>query len=85
MIESDIKTEASYLIVRSREEEHLTDWTEIFVDSDALVLVTLSGDHHIRLVQHEHRDLLQVEELELDAPVQNLQTGNRNSLDNGST
>ncbi len=39
---------------------------------DALILVALCGDHNVGLVQHEHGDLLQIEELELEAPVQRL-------------
>ena len=41
------------LIVGGGEEDHLTLGTEIFVDPDGLVLVTLGGDHHVSLVQSD--------------------------------
>uniref|UniRef100_A0A3P8XK23 Uncharacterized protein n=1 Tax=Esox lucius TaxID=8010 RepID=A0A3P8XK23_ESOLU len=40
------------------------------LDSDALVLVTLCGDHDVSLVQHKDADLLGVDDLEFGAPVQ---------------
>ena len=40
------------------------------VDADALVPMTLRGDHHVGLVQNEHGDLLGVDELVLGAPVE---------------
>lgn len=41
------------------------------LNADALVLVSLCGDHDISLVQNKHFDLFRVDELQLDAPVQN--------------
>uniref|UniRef100_A0A8C2CZZ6 Uncharacterized protein n=1 Tax=Cyprinus carpio TaxID=7962 RepID=A0A8C2CZZ6_CYPCA len=41
------------------------------LNADALVLVSLCGDHHIGLVQNKHFDLFGVDELQLNAPVQN--------------
>uniref|UniRef100_A0A672NXW9 Uncharacterized protein n=1 Tax=Sinocyclocheilus grahami TaxID=75366 RepID=A0A672NXW9_SINGR len=41
------------------------------LNADALVLVSLCGDHHISLVQNKHFDLFRVNELQLNAPVQN--------------
>uniref|UniRef100_A0A8D2PZT2 Uncharacterized protein n=1 Tax=Varanus komodoensis TaxID=61221 RepID=A0A8D2PZT2_VARKO len=40
------------------------------LDADALVLVSLGGDHDICLIQDKDSDLLGVNELELGAPVQ---------------
>lgn len=40
------------------------------VDTDALVPVTLRGDHHVGLVQHKHADLLGVDDFVFGAPVQ---------------
>lgn len=40
------------------------------MDAYALVAVPLRGDHHIRLVQDEHGDLLGVDEMVLGAPVE---------------
>lgn len=40
------------------------------MDTNALVSVTLCGNHHISLVQHKHGDLLGVDELVLGAPVE---------------
>ena len=43
------------------------------MNANALVLVALDGDHHVRLVQHKHVDLLEVKEVELDVgPVEDL-------------
>lgn len=41
------------------------------LNADALVLVSLCGDHHISLVQNKHFDLFRVNELQLNTPVQN--------------
>ena len=41
------------LIVSGGEEKHLTLGTEVLVDPDGLVLVSLSGDHHVCLVQSD--------------------------------
>lgn len=41
------------------------------LNADALVLVSLCGDHDISLVQNKHFDLFRVDELQLNAPVQN--------------
>lgn len=40
------------------------------MDANALVPVTLGGDHHVGLVQHKHRNLFGVDELVLGAPVE---------------
>uniref|UniRef100_A0A8C4CGB6 Uncharacterized protein n=1 Tax=Denticeps clupeoides TaxID=299321 RepID=A0A8C4CGB6_9TELE len=40
------------------------------LDADALVLVSLRGDHNVGLIEHENLDLLGVDELQLVAPVQ---------------
>uniref|UniRef100_A0A3Q2Y4J7 Uncharacterized protein n=1 Tax=Hippocampus comes TaxID=109280 RepID=A0A3Q2Y4J7_HIPCM len=40
------------------------------LDADTLVFVTLRCDHDISLIQHEHPNLLGVDELQLAAPVQ---------------
>uniref|UniRef100_A0A3B4XYD6 Uncharacterized protein n=1 Tax=Seriola lalandi dorsalis TaxID=1841481 RepID=A0A3B4XYD6_SERLL len=54
-----------------REKEHLTVLRQSSpVDTNALVPMTLRGDHHISLVQHKHSDLLGVDELVLGAPVE---------------
>ena len=63
------------LIVSGGEEEHLTFGTEVLVNPDGLILMTLGSDHNIRLVQHKHRDLLQVKEFEFDAPIEHLAGG----------
>uniref|UniRef100_A0A8C5CX34 Uncharacterized protein n=1 Tax=Gadus morhua TaxID=8049 RepID=A0A8C5CX34_GADMO len=39
------------------------------LNPDALVLMSLGGDHDVRLVQNKHADLLWVKELQLEAPV----------------
>uniref|UniRef100_A0A8C7FVC2 Uncharacterized protein n=1 Tax=Oncorhynchus kisutch TaxID=8019 RepID=A0A8C7FVC2_ONCKI len=68
-----------------REQQHLTflwqhsEWgnemslynqTNSPLDPDALVLVTLCGDHDISLVQDKDADLLGVDDLQFGAPVQ---------------
>ena len=40
------------------------------LNTDALVLVTLCGDHDIGLVQHKHSDLFGVKDLQLEGPVE---------------
>lgn len=40
------------------------------MDTDALVPMTLRRDHHIRLVQHKHGDLLRVDVPVFGAPVE---------------
>ena len=40
------------------------------LNPDALVLVSLGGDHDVGLVQHKHADLLGVKDLQLEAPVE---------------
>uniref|UniRef100_A0A8C3DHB9 Uncharacterized protein n=1 Tax=Corvus moneduloides TaxID=1196302 RepID=A0A8C3DHB9_CORMO len=40
------------------------------LDADALVLVALGRDHHIRLIQHKHLDLLGIDEFQFGTPVQ---------------
>lgn len=40
------------------------------LDADTLVFVTLRCDHDIRLIQHEHPNLLGIDEPQLAAPVQ---------------
>uniref|UniRef100_A0A3Q2QBT9 Uncharacterized protein n=1 Tax=Fundulus heteroclitus TaxID=8078 RepID=A0A3Q2QBT9_FUNHE len=40
------------------------------LDPDALVLVSLRGDHDVGFVQHKHSDLLGIYKLEFTAPVQ---------------
>lgn len=40
------------------------------LDADAVVLVTLCGDHDIGLIQHKHLDLFGVNELQFCAPIQ---------------
>lgn len=42
------------------------------MNANALILVALRRDHHIGLVQHKHRDLLHVQHLELQRPIENL-------------
>uniref|UniRef100_A0A665UTG8 Uncharacterized protein n=1 Tax=Echeneis naucrates TaxID=173247 RepID=A0A665UTG8_ECHNA len=59
------------ILKRCREKKHLTAFCPP-MDTNTLVPMTLCGDHHIRLVQHKHCDLLGVNELVLGAPVQNL-------------
>ena len=61
-------------VISGAEQHHLAGGRQVLVDADGLVLVALSGDHHVGLVQHEHRNLLQVKESILDGPVKNLQT-----------
>uniref|UniRef100_A0A665USK7 Uncharacterized protein n=1 Tax=Echeneis naucrates TaxID=173247 RepID=A0A665USK7_ECHNA len=58
------------ILKRCREKKHLTAFCPP-MDTNTLVPMTLCGDHHIRLVQHKHCDLLGVNELVLGAPVQN--------------
>lgn len=40
------------------------------MDAEALVAVTLYGDHHVSFVQHKHADLLGIDVLVLGAPVE---------------
>lgn len=47
-----------------------SDQTEIPLDTYALVLMALGGNHHISFIQNKHLDLLGVDELELLTPVQ---------------
>uniref|UniRef100_A0A452F713 Uncharacterized protein n=1 Tax=Capra hircus TaxID=9925 RepID=A0A452F713_CAPHI len=65
-----------------REKQHLAvpgQHPALPLDADALILVALSGYHHVSLIQNKHLDLLGVDELELGAPVQN---GPRGANDN---
>lgn len=38
--------------------------------SNALILMALSGDHYISLIQDQHRYLLQIKKFEFESPVQ---------------
>uniref|UniRef100_A0AAY4D9C5 Uncharacterized protein n=1 Tax=Denticeps clupeoides TaxID=299321 RepID=A0AAY4D9C5_9TELE len=69
------------LLKRGGKQQHLTvlgqhprmTWKPVKnppLDADALVLVTLCGNHDVGLVQHKHLDLLGVDEPEFRAPVQ---------------
>uniref|UniRef100_A0A3B3TQR4 Uncharacterized protein n=1 Tax=Poecilia latipinna TaxID=48699 RepID=A0A3B3TQR4_9TELE len=51
-------------------EQHLAVLWHLPLDSDALVLVSLRGDHDVGFVQHKHSDLLGIYKPELIAPVQ---------------
>ena len=59
-------------VVGGGEEHHLALGRQLLVDADALVLVPLRGNHHVCLVQDEDPDLLDIEEAELERPVQDL-------------
>lgn len=50
------------------------------LDANALVLVTLCGDHDICLVQHKHINFLWVDKSELLAPVQDRAGGADHNL-----
>lgn len=50
------------------------------VDADALVPVTLGGNHHVGLVEHEHGDLLRVDEFVFGAPVQDCAWSSNHNL-----
>lgn len=50
------------------------------LDADALILVALSGYHHVSLIQNKHLDLLGVNELEFGAPVQDSPWGANDNL-----
>uniref|UniRef100_A0A8C6U1Z6 Uncharacterized protein n=1 Tax=Neogobius melanostomus TaxID=47308 RepID=A0A8C6U1Z6_9GOBI len=54
-----------------REQQHLAIGASrrLPLYTDALVLMALSCDHHIGLVQNKHRDLFGVDHFEFDAPV----------------
>uniref|UniRef100_A0A5F9CHS6 Uncharacterized protein n=1 Tax=Oryctolagus cuniculus TaxID=9986 RepID=A0A5F9CHS6_RABIT len=64
-----------------REKEHLARLPRFLpLDADALILVALSGYHHVSLVQNKHLDLLGVNELEFGAPVQDSPWGANDNL-----
>uniref|UniRef100_A0A8C2E9Y3 Uncharacterized protein n=1 Tax=Cyprinus carpio TaxID=7962 RepID=A0A8C2E9Y3_CYPCA len=52
-----------------REQQHLRN--PVPLDTNALVLMALCGDHDISFIQNEHLDLLGVDEFKLLAPIQN--------------
>lgn len=51
-------------------ENPFSDQTEIPLDTYALVLMALGGNHHISFIQNKHLDLLGFDELQLLTPVQ---------------
>uniref|UniRef100_A0A673JWE2 Uncharacterized protein n=1 Tax=Sinocyclocheilus rhinocerous TaxID=307959 RepID=A0A673JWE2_9TELE len=52
-----------------REQQHLRN--PVPLDTNALVLMALCGDHDISFIQDEHLDLPGVDEFKLLAPIQN--------------
>uniref|UniRef100_A0A8C7MMG6 Uncharacterized protein n=1 Tax=Oncorhynchus kisutch TaxID=8019 RepID=A0A8C7MMG6_ONCKI len=60
------------LLKRGREQQHLKTKGSMCVPLNAytLVLMTLCSDHDVSFVQDKHFDLLGVDELELQTPVQ---------------
>lgn len=60
---------------------------DLLVNANALILVALRGNHHVGLVQHEDRDFLHINHLELDHPVEYLAGCSDNYVigDSGST
>uniref|UniRef100_A0A3B5Q0N3 Uncharacterized protein n=1 Tax=Xiphophorus maculatus TaxID=8083 RepID=A0A3B5Q0N3_XIPMA len=70
------------VLKRCREQQHLTVFVEQKppVDPDALVPMTLHGDHHISFIQHKHCDLLWVNKLVLGAPVKDGAWGSNDNL-----
>ena len=78
----------SNLVISSREQQHLAIRSQILVNPDALVLMSLKveervphlteqktnlcGDHHISLIEDKHSDLAEIKEPELETPVKHL-------------
>uniref|UniRef100_A0A8C1NQ08 Uncharacterized protein n=1 Tax=Cyprinus carpio TaxID=7962 RepID=A0A8C1NQ08_CYPCA len=58
-----------------REQQHLSN--PVPLDTNALVLMALCGDHDISFIQDEHLDPLGLDEFKLLAPIQNC-TGSAN-------
>uniref|UniRef100_A0A673LWD4 Uncharacterized protein n=1 Tax=Sinocyclocheilus rhinocerous TaxID=307959 RepID=A0A673LWD4_9TELE len=56
-----------------REQQHLASFRKnpVPLDTNALVLMALCGDHDISFIQDEHLDLPGVDEFKLLAPIQN--------------
>lgn len=50
------------------------------LDSDALVLVTLGGNHDISFIQHKYPDLFWVKKLKFSTPVLHRARGTNNNL-----
>lgn len=57
-----------YILHPSKCTDKVSAYTPL--DANALVLVTLCGDHDVCLVQNKHFNFLWVDEFELLAPVQ---------------
>uniref|UniRef100_A0A8D2HTM1 Uncharacterized protein n=1 Tax=Urocitellus parryii TaxID=9999 RepID=A0A8D2HTM1_UROPR len=60
-----------------REKQHLAF---LPLDTDALILVALSGYHHVSFIQNKHLDPSGVNEPELGAPVQDGPWGTNDNL-----
>uniref|UniRef100_A0A6I8RDW2 Uncharacterized protein n=1 Tax=Xenopus tropicalis TaxID=8364 RepID=A0A6I8RDW2_XENTR len=60
----------------SGEEKHLAvpgqhpPISHSLLDADALILVSLSGDHHVCFIEHKHLNLLGINKPEFGAPVE---------------
>uniref|UniRef100_A0A672MD04 Uncharacterized protein n=1 Tax=Sinocyclocheilus grahami TaxID=75366 RepID=A0A672MD04_SINGR len=56
-----------------REQQHLASFRKnpVPLDTNALVLMALCGDHDISFIQDEHLDLPGLDEFKLLAPIQN--------------
>uniref|UniRef100_A0A8C5ZG84 Uncharacterized protein n=1 Tax=Marmota marmota marmota TaxID=9994 RepID=A0A8C5ZG84_MARMA len=66
-----------------REKQHLAvpgQHPFLPLDADALILVALSGYHHVGLIQNKYLDPLRVNEPELGAPVQDSPRGTNDNL-----
>ena len=75
------------LVISSREEQHLAIRSQVLVNPDALVLMSLKveervpdeqktnlcGNHHIGLIEDKHCDLTQIKEPELETPIKHLE------------
>uniref|UniRef100_A0A3B3S3Z3 Uncharacterized protein n=1 Tax=Paramormyrops kingsleyae TaxID=1676925 RepID=A0A3B3S3Z3_9TELE len=59
---------------------HLLLWPHLPLDANTLVLVALCGNHDISFIEHKHLNLLGVNELELNTPVQHCARGANNNM-----
>jgi hypothetical protein len=60
------------LLVSCAEQHHLTLRRALFVQANALILMTLLSNHDVSLVQDEDVDFGQIECAELKRPIENL-------------
>ena len=57
------------LVISGRKQHHLAICAQIFLNSNGLVLVSLSSNHNISFIQNENFDFFQIEKFEFERPV----------------